>query len=234
MDDGVYNVCHCEFEIGPCCICSIVTTTSTSPTRTPPSLLRSKVLNSALLMLMQFVGRSMIRIFLVSFWRPNQISSLTVSCNLCDLLLLSTQEGLDHVDFGSKESTTNLWICSGVGGPVGHNGSDRWLVGKPFNKTGDSLAACLLQLQWLNFVWINLILPATPAVVQQYFWLSLLNYCSGQRQKSVAGVLFIVSDLPPSCLGWPGLPPQIALSRPDICQIHSRRIICLKLSIQHW
>ena len=69
------------------------------------------------------------------------------------------------------------------------------------------------------------------SVVQQYFWLSLLNYCSGQRQKSVAGVLFIVSDLPPSCLGWPGLPPQIALSRPDICQIHSRRIICLKLSI---
>ena len=111
------------------------------------------------------------------------------ACNLCDLLLVSTpQEGLDHVDFGSKESTTNLWICSGVGGLVRHNGSDRWLVGKPFNKTGDSLP----QLQWLKFnLFLNksLFFPAVLLVVEQYFWLSLLNYCP--QQQSVAGVLFM-------------------------------------------
>ena len=163
-----------------------------------------------------------------------------VSSNLCDLLLVSIGRLRPcgfwlqriHYEFVNLFGGRGEWWGT-MGSTVG------WVVAwyylKPFNKTGDSLAACLLQLQWLNFVWINFILPATPpAVVQQYFWLSLLNYCSGQRQKSVAGVLFIVSDLPPSCLGWPGLPPQIALSRPDICQIHSRRIICLKVSIQHW
>ena len=156
------------------------------------------------------------------------------ACNLCDLLLVSTpQEGLDHVDFGSKESTTNLWICSGVGGLVRHNGSDRWLVGKPFNKTGDSLPACLPQLQydWSSiFVWINLYFAASSCCCWTIFlivFIELLPTAVGCRR------VIHVSDLPPK-LGWPGLAPQIALSRPDIWQIHSRRIICLKLSLQHW
>ena len=154
------------------------------------------------------------------------------ACNLCDLLLVSTGR-LRPCGFWLQRihyEFVNLFGGRGVGE---HNGSDRWLVGKPFNKTGDSLPACLPQLQydWSSiFVWINLYFAASSCCCWTIFlivFIELLPTAVGCRR------VIHVSDLPPK-LGWPGLAPQIALSRPDICQIHSRRIICLKLSIQHW
>ena len=67
------------------------------------------------------------------------------------------------------------------------------------------------------------------SVVQQYFWLSLLNYCPQLDSclRSVIQTVFFSRH----CPTWLSRAPPIALSRLDICKIHRRRIICLKLSI---
>ena len=67
------------------------------------------------------------------------------------------------------------------------------------------------------------------SVVQQYFWLSLLNYCPqlDSCRRSVIQTVFFSRH----CPTWLSRAPPIALSRLDICKIHRRRIICLKLSI---
>ena len=233
---AVSHLFHCDTTIHY--TCSIVTPTSTSPTLGPilltPSVYTSPPPGKSIELCFVDVSEA----WLNHFQPPFPQWALTETKAKIQLAIFVTfswcpQEGLDHVDFGSKESTTNLWICSGVGGLVRHNGSDRWLVGKPFNKTGDSLPACLPQLQydWSSiFVWINLYFAASSCCCWTIFlivFIELLPTAVGCRR------VIHVSDLPPK-LGWPGLAPQIALSRPDICQIHSRRIICLKLSIQHW
>ena len=166
MDDEVYNVCHCEFEIGPCRICSIVTLPYTihvplwhRPARVPLSPPHPP---NSLCLYQPPSGQKYWTLLCWCFWgmiKPFSTSLPSVSfnrdkgkdpaCNLCDLLLVSTGRLRPcgfwlqriHYEFVNLFGGRGEWWGT-MGSTVG------WVVAwyylKPFNKTGDSLAACLL------------------------------------------------------------------------------------------